>query len=93
MILFRYDAALLERYPDIIGGVILARGLATNPHLLILNEPTKGIDVDAKAEIQKLVLDLADEGKSCVFISSELEEVLRTSHRIIVLLDHREAGG
>lgn len=65
--------------------VILARWLATNPRLLILDEPTRGIDVGAKAEIQKLVLSLADEGKSCVFISSELEEVLRTSHRIVVL--------
>ena len=72
--------------------VILARWLATNPQVLILDEPTRGIDVGAKAEIQKLVLDLAEEGKSCVFISSELEEVLRTSHRIIVLRDHKKAA-
>ncbi len=72
--------------------VILARWLATNPQFLILDEPTKGIDVGAKAEIQKLVLDLADEGKSCLFISSELEEVLRTSHRIIVLRDQKKAA-
>jgi len=65
--------------------VILARWLATNPDLLILDEPTRGIDVGAKAEIQKLVLELAEEGKACVFISSELEEVLRCSHRVIVL--------
>jgi len=65
--------------------VILARWLATNPQVLILDEPTRGIDVGAKAEIQKLVLSLAEEGKACVFISSELEEVLRTSHRIVVL--------
>jgi galactofuranose transport system ATP-binding protein len=67
--------------------VILARWLATNPRLLILDEPTRGIDVGTKAEIQKLVLTLAEEGKSCMFISSELEEVLRTSHRIVVLRD------
>lgn len=67
--------------------VILARWLATNPQVLILDEPTRGIDVGTKAEIQKLVLSLAEEGKACVFISSELEEVLRTSHRIIVLRD------
>lgn len=67
--------------------VILARWLATNPQVLILDEPTRGIDVGAKAEIQKLVLSLAEEGKSCVFISSELDEVLRTSHRIMVLRD------
>jgi simple sugar transport system ATP-binding protein len=70
--------------------VILARWLAINPHILILDEPTRGIDVGTKAEIQKLVLALADEGKACVFISSELEEVLRTSHRIVVLRDHEK---
>lgn len=70
--------------------VILARWLATNPKVLILDEPTRGIDVGAKAEIQKLVLELAEEGKSCVFISSELEEVLRTSHRIVVLREREK---
>lgn len=70
--------------------VILARWLAINPQVLILDEPTRGIDVGAKAEIQKLVLSLAEEGMACVFISSELEEVLRTSHRIVVLRDHEK---
>ena len=70
--------------------VILARWLATNPQVLILDEPTRGIDVGAKAEIQKLVLSLAEEGKACMFISSELEEVLRTSHRIAVLRDREK---
>lgn len=69
--------------------VILARWLATDPSVLILDEPTRGIDVGAKTEIQKLVLDLANQGKSCIFISSELEEVLRCSHRIMVLRDHK----
>ena len=76
--------------------VILARWLATNPQVLILDEPTRGIDVGTKAEIQKLVLSLAEEGKACVFISSELEEVLRTSHRIVVMRDREkvtEFGG
>jgi monosaccharide-transporting ATPase len=72
--------------------VILARWLATNPRLLILDEPTRGIDVGTKAEIQKLVLSLAEEGKSCVFISSELEEVLRTSHRIVVLREREKVN-
>jgi simple sugar transport system ATP-binding protein len=67
--------------------VILARWLATDPAILILDEPTRGIDVGAKAEVQRLVLSLAEEGRSCVFISSELDEVLRTSHRIVVLRD------
>ena len=72
--------------------LILARWLATNPQVLILDEPTRGIDVGAKAEIQKLVLDLADEGKSCIFISSELEEVLRISDRVVVMRDHKKAA-
>jgi simple sugar transport system ATP-binding protein len=72
--------------------VILARWLATNPRLLILDEPTRGIDVGAKAEIQKLVLSLAEEGKACVFISSELDEVLRCSHRIMVLRDREKVN-
>ncbi len=67
--------------------VILARWLATEPKLLILDEPTRGIDVGTKAEIQKLVLAFAREGKAVMFISSELEEVLRTSHRVIVMRD------
>ena len=69
--------------------VILARWLAINPRLLILDEPTRGIDVGAKAEIQKLVLSLAEQGKSCVFISSELDEVLRTSHRVEVMRERK----
>jgi galactofuranose transport system ATP-binding protein len=72
--------------------VILARWLATDPQVLILDEPTRGIDVGAKAEIQKLVLELAQGGRSCVFISSELEEVLRISHRVIVMRDHTKAA-
>lgn len=72
--------------------VIVARWLATNPHVLILDEPTRGIDVGTKAEIQKLVLSLAEEGKGCLFISSELEEVLRVSHRIAVLREREKVA-
>jgi monosaccharide-transporting ATPase len=72
--------------------VILARWLAANPEVMILDEPTRGIDVGAKTEIQKLVLSLAEEGKACLFISSELEEVMRTSHRIVVLRDREKVG-
>jgi monosaccharide-transporting ATPase len=72
--------------------VILARWLATNPNVLILDEPTRGIDVGAKAEIQKLVMELAEEGKSCVFISSELEEVQRVSDRVAVLRDRKKVA-
>jgi len=72
--------------------VLLARWLATAPRLLILDEPTRGIDVGAKAEIQKLVADLADNGMSVLFISAELEEVLRLSHRVAVLRDRRKVA-
>jgi simple sugar transport system ATP-binding protein len=72
--------------------VILARWLAINPQVLILDEPTRGIDVGTKAEIQKLVLTLAEQGKAVIFISSELEEVMRCSHRIAVLSDKRKVG-
>ncbi|AQP43621.1 sugar ABC transporter ATP-binding protein [Tessaracoccus flavus] len=70
--------------------VLLARWLATQPQLLLLDEPTRGIDVGAKAEIQKLVADLAERGMSVVFISAELEEVLRLSNRIAVMRDRRK---
>jgi simple sugar transport system ATP-binding protein len=69
--------------------VLLARWLLTQPRLLILDEPTRGIDVGAKAEIQKLVVSLSEEGMAVVYISAELEEVLRLSHTIGVLRDRR----
>ena len=69
--------------------VLLARWLITEPRLLILDEPTRGIDVGAKAEIQRLVVSLADDGMAVLFISAELEEVLRLSHKIAVLRDRR----
>jgi len=69
--------------------VLLARWLAIAPRLLILDEPTRGIDVGAKAEIQKLVFSLAENGMSVIYISAELEEVLRLSHRIAVMRDRR----
>ena len=72
--------------------VLLARWLLTNPKLFILDEPTRGIDVGAKTEIQKLILALAREGMSVLFISSELEEVLRISHRIAVMRDRRKVS-
>ncbi|MFC4554502.1 sugar ABC transporter ATP-binding protein [Georgenia faecalis] len=70
--------------------VLLARWLATSPRLLILDEPTRGIDIGAKAEIQKLVADLSRDGMSVVFISSELEEVLRLSERVVVMRDREK---
>ncbi|MGV8973123.1 MAG: sugar ABC transporter ATP-binding protein [Rhodoglobus sp.] len=72
--------------------VLLARWLATAPRLLILDEPTRGIDVGAKAEIQRLVAQLASDGMAVVFISAELEEVLRLSHRIAVMRDRAKVA-
>jgi simple sugar transport system ATP-binding protein len=69
--------------------VLLARLLALSPRLLVLDEPTRGIDVGAKVEIQNLVGEFADNGLSVVFISAELEEVLRVGHRVAILRDGR----
>ncbi|NES27088.1 ATP-binding cassette domain-containing protein [Micromonospora terminaliae] len=67
--------------------VLLARWLITEPRLLILDEPTRGIDIGAKTEIQRLVAQLSDGGMAVLFVSAELEEVLRLSHRIAVMRD------
>ena len=72
--------------------VILARWLLTHPDYLILDEPTRGIDVGTKTEIQRLVLKLAEEGMSITFISSEIEEMLRTCSRLIVMRDRKIVG-
>jgi len=72
--------------------VLLARWLATQPRLLILDEPTRGIDVGAKAEILKLVQSLREQGMAILFISSELEEVVRDAQRVIVLRDRARVG-
>lgn len=72
--------------------VILARWLLTHPEYLILDEPTRGIDVGTKVEIQKLVLKLAEEGVGVTFISSEIEEMLRTCSRLIVMKDRQIVG-
>ena len=72
--------------------VILARWLLTHPDYLILDEPTRGIDVGTKLEIQRLVLKLAEENMSVTFISSEIEEMLRTCSRLIVMRDRNIVG-
>ncbi|MBR6240626.1 MAG: sugar ABC transporter ATP-binding protein [Lentisphaeria bacterium] len=72
--------------------VLIARWLATNPKLLILDEPTRGIDVGAKAEIEALTQQLCGEGMAVIFISSELEEVVRDCDRVIVLRDRKKVG-
>ena len=72
--------------------VIIGRWLLTNPDFLILDEPTRGIDIGTKTEIQKLVLQLAEEGMAVVFISSEIEEMLRTCDRMVVMRDGAKVG-
>ena len=72
--------------------VLLARWLVTQPRLLILDEPTRGIDVGAKAEIEGLVQSLRAKGMAILFISSELEEVVRDCQRVIVMRDRAKAG-
>jgi len=72
--------------------VILARWLASNPRLLLLDEPTRGIDVGAKLEIEKLMQTLTSEGMAILFISSDLEETVRNSHRVAVLRDRRKVA-
>ncbi|MCR5766849.1 MAG: sugar ABC transporter ATP-binding protein [Treponema sp.] len=72
--------------------VILARWLLTHPQYLILDEPTRGIDVGTKLEIQKQVLKLAEDGVSVTFISSEIEEMLSVCQRLIVMRDRKIVG-
>ncbi len=72
--------------------VLLARWLAANPRLLLLDEPTRGIDVGAKFEISNLVEQLRQEGMAFVFVSSELEEVVRSSTKVVVLRDRHMVG-
>ena len=67
--------------------VLLARLLALSPRVIVLDEPTRGIDVGAKAEIQRLVGELSDNGLSIIYISAELDEVLRVAHLVAVMRD------
>jgi simple sugar transport system ATP-binding protein len=69
--------------------VLLARWLIAEPRVIILDEPTRGIDVGAKAQIQALVAGLARQGMAVVYISTELEEVVRLADRVLVLRDRR----
>ena len=70
--------------------MILARWMATAPKLLILDEPTRGIDVGTKAEIEQLIQEMAEQGISILLISSELEELVRNCDRIAVIQDGRK---
>ncbi|MQA77249.1 MAG: ATP-binding cassette domain-containing protein [Streptosporangiales bacterium] len=85
-----------QRVSELSGGnqqkVLLARWLATNPKVLLLDEPTRGIDVGAKAEVQGLIDELAEEGLGVLLISSDLEELVEGSDRIIVLREGAVVG-
>ena len=72
--------------------VVLAKWLALSPKILILDEPTRGIDVGAKAEVHALMSQLAQEGMGIIMISSELPEILGMSDRILVMHEGRAAG-
>ncbi len=72
--------------------VILARWMATQPKVLILDEPTRGIDIGAKAEIQRLMLEMCGDGVSVIFISSELDEIIRCSNKVIVMRDREKVA-
>ncbi|MDY6399817.1 MAG: sugar ABC transporter ATP-binding protein [Synergistales bacterium] len=72
--------------------VILARWMAAQPKVLILDEPTRGIDIGAKAEIQRLMLEMCGEGVSVIFISSELDEIIRCSNRIVIMRDRAKVA-
>jgi galactofuranose transport system ATP-binding protein len=85
-----------QRVSDLSGGnqqkVLLARWLCMNPKVLLLDEPTRGIDVGAKAEVQALIDELAREGLAVLLISSELEELIEGSDRIVVLKEGAVVG-
>ncbi|MEV0523772.1 sugar ABC transporter ATP-binding protein [Streptomyces sp. NPDC050439] len=80
-----------QKVGELSGGnqqkVLLARWLAMNPKVLLLDEPTRGIDIGAKAEVQKLIDELADDGLAVLLISSDMEELIEGSDRVIVLKD------
>jgi galactofuranose transport system ATP-binding protein len=99
----RYIRMLDIRTPDaerpveqLSGGnqqkVLLARWLATNPRLLILDEPTRGIDVGAHAEIVRLIEELSEQGMALYVVSSEVEEVAAYADRVMVMRDRRSTG-
>ena len=72
--------------------VVLAKWLARNPRVVLLDEPTRGIDVGARSSIYDLIVDLAEQGVAVIVVSSDLEEVLGVSNRIMVMSEGRQTG-
>ena len=90
-------AATMSQYVNSLSGgnqqkVVLGKWLASKPKLLILDEPTRGVDVNAKQEIYQLIGELAKQGIAIILISSEMEELLEISDRMMVLNEKRIAG-
>ena len=89
-------AGLWQKAQELSGGnqqkIVLGKWLATNPKILILDEPTHGIDVGTKSNIHQLMSELAGQGLAILMISSELPEVLGMSDRIIVMSEGRMTG-
>ena len=85
-----------QKVQNLSGGnqqkVIIGKWLTADTEVLIFDEPTRGIDVGAKSEIYRLLNDLAQQGKAIIMISSELPEILRMSHRILVMCEGRMTG-
>lgn len=89
-------SSLKQRVKNLSGGnqqkVVLAKWLTRNADILIFDEPTRGIDIGAKNEIYKLMNELAEQGKTIIVISSELPEIIRTCHRVIVMCEGKITG-
>jgi ribose transport system ATP-binding protein len=88
--------SLNQKVKNLSGGnqqkVVIGKWLTRNSNILIFDEPTRGIDIGAKSEIYKLLNDLVEQGNSIIMISSELPEILRMSHRIVVMCEGRITG-
>ena len=88
--------SLRQKVRNLSGGtqqkVVIGKWLTADTEILIFDEPTRGIDVGAKSEIYRLLNDLARDGKAIIMISSELPEILRMSHRIVVMCEGRITG-
>src|SRR5205809_11359 len=88
--------SVFQRVVNLSGGnqqkVVLGKWLAMNPRVLILDEPTRGIDVGAKAEIYRTMAELADQGVSILMVSSDMEEVIGMSDRVVVMHERKFKG-
>ena len=94
---WRIKASGIDAVPASLSGgnqqkVVLAKWLSTEPRLLMLDEPTKGVDVGAKYEIHEFIRNEVGRGMGCLLVSSELPEILALAHRIVVLREGRIQG-